>query len=93
MEVWGMVCNVMGPSISTPFTSPVEGEVTIRTVELIICYPSPYIKLFVSSLKNQLTIGLGVVILRNPEYLKTVRVVISSESRFGLTINIAKELF
>lgn len=50
-------------------------------------------KLFVSSLKNQLTMGLGVVILRNPEYLKTIRVLISSESRFGLTINIAKELF
>ena len=50
-------------------------------------------KLFVSSLKNQLTIGLGVMILRIPGYLKTDRVVISSESRFGLMINIAKELF
>ncbi len=50
-------------------------------------------KLFVSSLKNQLTIGLGVIILRNPKYLKTDRVVISSELGFGLMLNIAKELF
>jgi hypothetical protein len=51
-----------GPKISTPVINPVEGEMAMRTVELKSDYPSPYIKLLVSSMKNQLTMGLGEII-------------------------------
>jgi hypothetical protein len=65
----------------------------MRTVELKSDYPSPYIKLLVSSMKNQLTMGLGEIIWRIPVYLNTVKDVVSNDVGLGLKRYIANELF